>query len=115
MEAHTDFHRCLTEILCYRLRMANKVLEGRSLQPIGVRLARLLLSLRGSAPGGSRDRIDVTQEVLAKILGCRRPTVNKKLRDLEQEGILHVFYGSVEISDPGRMTALSGQSGYFYF
>ncbi|MBB5221080.1 CRP-like cAMP-binding protein [Amaricoccus macauensis] len=84
-------------------------------QPIELRLARLLLSLRGSAPGGSRDRIDVTQEVLAKILGCTRPTVNKKLWDLEQEGILHVFYGSVEISDPGRMTALSGQSDYFYF
>lgn len=115
METYSDFHRCLTEILCYRLRMANKVLEDRALQPIEVRLARLLLSLRGSAPGSRPNRIDVTQEMLAKILGCTRPTVNKKLRDLEQEGILHVAYGSVEISDAGRMTALSGQSDYFYF
>lgn len=52
METHSDFNRSLMEILCHRLRMANKVLEDRALQPIEVRLARLLLSLRGNADSG---------------------------------------------------------------
>lgn len=115
MDSYPDFRRCLTEILCHRLRMANKVLEDRALQPIEVRLVRLLLSLRGSAATESPDRIDVTQEMLAKILGCTRPTVNKKLQELEQEDILVASYGCVQIKSLGRMMKLAGQSEYFYF
>lgn len=115
MDNHPDFRRCLTEILCHRLRMANKVLEDRALQPIEVRLVRLLLSLRGSASTDSPDRINVTQEMLAKILGCTRPTVNKKLQELEQDDILEVSYGSLRIKSLSRMAKLSGQSEYFYF
>ena len=115
MDNHPDFRRCLTEILCHRLRMANKVLEDRALQPIEVRLVRLLLSLRGSASTGSVDRINVTQEMLAKILGCTRPTVNKKLQELEQQEIIEISYGSIQIKKLNRVAKLSGQSEYFYF
>jgi CRP-like cAMP-binding protein len=95
--------------------MANKVLEDRALQPIEVRLVRLLLSLRGSASTASPDQINVTQEMLAKILGCTRPTVNKKLQELEQDDILEVSYGALRIKSLSRMAKLSGQSEYFYF
>jgi CRP-like cAMP-binding protein len=115
MDNFPDFRRCLTEILCHRLRMANKVLEDRALQPIEVRLVRLLLSLRGSASTASPDQINVTQEMLAKILGCTRPTVNKKLQELEQDDILEVSYGALRIKSLSRMAKLSGQSEYFYF
>jgi CRP/FNR family transcriptional regulator, cyclic AMP receptor protein len=116
MEAHADFSRCLMEILCHRLRMANKVLEDRALQPIEVRLVRLLLSLRGNgASKANPDQIDVTQEMLAKILGCTRPTVNKKLQELEEDDILSVSYGSIHLKSLSRMTKLAGQSEYFYF
>lgn len=116
METHPDFSRCLMEILCHRLRMANKVLEDRALQPIEVRLARLLLSLRGSGSSGANpDRVNITQEMLAKILGCTRPTVNRKLQDLEQEEVLDISYGCIRIKNLARMVKLSGQSEYFYF
>lgn len=116
MEANADFSRCLTEILCHRLRMANKVLEDRALQPVEVRLVRLLLSLRGNgASTVNPDQVHVTQEMLAKILGCTRPTVNKKLQELEQEKILQVSYGRIHIKSLSQMIRLSGQSEYFYF
>ncbi|HEV7417929.1 MAG TPA: Crp/Fnr family transcriptional regulator [Tianweitania sediminis] len=115
MEAHPDFRQCLTQILCHRLRMANKVLEDRALQPIEVRLVRLLLSLRGSAAVGGPDKINVTQEMLAKILGCTRPTVNKKLQELERDEMLVASYGCIQIMNLSRMMRLSGQSEYFYF
>src|SRR5699024_2730114 len=71
MESCPDFGRCLMEILCHRLRMANTVLEDRALKPLEVRLARLLLSLRGNgAECDDPDGLRVTQEMLAKILGC---------------------------------------------
>jgi CRP-like cAMP-binding protein len=109
-----DFGLCLMEILCHRLRMANTVLEDRALKPIEVRLARLLLSLRGNATFSSRE-LQVTQEMLAKILGCTRPTVNKKLQQLEREKVIEVSYGRIHLKDLARIVKLSGQTDYLYF
>lgn len=116
IESCPDFGRCLMEILCHRLRMANTVLEDRALKPIEVRLARLLLSLRGNSDvtRGS-DELHVTQEMLAKILGCTRPTVNKKLLELEREKVIDVSYGRVYLRDLARIIKLSGEVDYFYF
>ena len=109
-----DLACCLTEILCHRLRMANTVLEDRALKPLG--LARLLLSLRGNgSTSGNPDELRVTQEMLAKILGCTRPTVNKRLRQFEREMAIEVSYGCIHLKDVARMTMLSGQCEYFYF
>jgi CRP/FNR family cyclic AMP-dependent transcriptional regulator len=116
MESCPDFGRCLMEILCHRLRMANTVLEDRALKPIEVRLARLLLSLRGNSDATrDADELHVTQEMLAKILGCTRPTVNKKLLQLESEKAIEVEYGRIHLKDLSRIIKLSGQVDYFYF
>jgi CRP/FNR family cyclic AMP-dependent transcriptional regulator len=116
IETCPDFARCLTEILCHRLRMANAVLEDRALKPLEVRLARLLLSLRGNGNGvRNPDELLVTQEMLAKILGCTRPTVNKRLRQLERDATIEVSYGCIRLKDVARMTMLSGRGDYNYF
>jgi CRP-like cAMP-binding protein len=108
-------------LMCQRLRMASTVLEDRALKPIELRLARLLLSLCGdeirteprrSQPG---TEVAVTQEMLAKILGCTRPTVNKKLRILEEEGAIKVEYGRIWLLDMPRIIELSGEGEYPYF
>ena len=115
IESCPDFGRCLMEILCHRLRMANTVLEDRALKPIEVRLARLLLSLRGNGEATrNADELRVTQEMLAKILGCTRPTVNRKLLELERERAIEISYGRIHLRDVARIAKLSGQSDYFY-
>lgn len=116
IESYPDFGRCLMELLCHRLRMANTVLEDRALKPIEVRLARLLLSLRGNGDTTrSANELHVTQEMLAKILGCTRPTVNRKLLQLEREQVIEISYGRIYLRDVARIVKLSGQSEYFYF
>lgn len=116
IESCPDFGRCLMELLCHRLRMANTVLEDRALKPIEVRLARLLLSLRGNGDATrNADELHVTQEMLAKILGCTRPTVNRKLLELEREDVIEISYGRIRLRDVARIAKLSGQSDYFYF
>ena len=116
MDEYPDFARCLTAILCHRLRMANAVLEDRALKPFEVRLARLLLSLRGNGGGTSNpDRILVTQDMLAKILGCTRPTVNKRLRQLEREKAIEMSYGCILVRDIAGLAALSGIAECTYF
>jgi CRP/FNR family cyclic AMP-dependent transcriptional regulator len=116
MKRCPDFREYLTRILCERLRMANAVLEDRALKPIEARLARLLLSLRGNSdPAPRPTRIEVTQEMLANILSCTRPTVSIKLKTLERDGLIAVTYGCIELLDLDRIEKLSGDSDYFYF
>lgn len=116
MDSHPDFSRRLMGILCHRLRMANAVLEDRALKPIEVRLARLLLSLRENTGGaGKSNDLQVTQELLARFLGCTRPTVNHKLRKLERDGLIEVSYGAIRLRDLARMMQLAGTGDYFYF
>ena len=96
--------------------MANLVLEDRALAPIEVRLVRLLLSLRGSdADRAEADQLMVTQEMLSKLLGCTRPTVNRKLRLLEHQALVAVSYGCIELRDVDAMQRISGHSEYLYF
>jgi CRP-like cAMP-binding protein len=116
MDSCPDFGRSLMGLLCYRLRMANTVLEDRALKPLEVRLARLLLSLRGNSEvAHNANELQVTQEMLAKILGCTRPTVNKKLLQLEREKAIEVSYGRIQLKDLTRIIKLSGHGDYFYF
>jgi hypothetical protein len=51
--------------------------------------------------------------MLSKILGCTRPTANKKLQELEQDRIIEASYGCIHIRNLGGMMKLSGQSEYF--
>lgn len=122
VDTRPDFSHCLMDILCHRLRMANAILEDRALKPIDVRLARLLLSLRGptSPPITKRDtgppeRIAVTQEMLAKILSCTRPTVNKQLKKFEQAGLVKVEYGGISLTNLSRLQDVSGSGDLYYF
>lgn len=116
METFPEFRWSLIRILCHRLRMANLVLEDRALAPLEVRLVRLLLSLRrAAAPGRETTRIDVTQEMLSKMLGCTRPTINKTLRALEAAALIAVSYGCVDLRDVDGLLRISGEGEYLYF
>jgi CRP/FNR family cyclic AMP-dependent transcriptional regulator len=115
MEDYPAFSRALMDILCHRLRMANRVLEDRALQPLEVRLARLLLSLHGSEPADDGYILTVTQDMLARILGCTRPTVNKKLQEFARDKIIELEYGTIRLKDVRKINKLSGHAGYLYF
>ncbi|MDB5552598.1 MAG: cyclic nucleotide-binding domain protein [Rhizobium sp.] len=115
MDEHAVFARCLMDIFCHRLRMANRVLEDRALQPMDVRLARLLLSLRGGDSNDGEHDLVVTQDMLARILGCTRPTVNKQLQQLERDNLIVITYGRIRLTDISKITRLSGHGDYLYF
>jgi len=63
---------------------------------------RVLRRLQLLAQGyGSRDvarrRVRVAQEVLARMLGVSRQSVNKALKQLEARGALRLHYGEIEL------------------
>lgn len=63
--------------------------------------ARLLLA-ETAAGGGS---VELPQRVLAAMLGVQRSSLNKVLRDFEQDGLITLGYRTIEVSDTARLTA----------
>ena len=68
--------------------------------PVNKRLLRRLVELgelfeRGVAPVS----IPLTQEELAQLAGTTRPTANRVLRSLEEEGIVAIERGRIAIVD----------------
>lgn len=61
------------------------------------RVARLLLR---QARGGT---VSATQGTLAAMLGLRRPTLNRVLKEFEREGLLRVGYRKVELLAVDRL------------
>jgi CRP-like cAMP-binding protein len=70
---------------------------------IGQRCARWLLMAHDRVDG---DRFLLTQELLATMLGVRRPTVSKVMAGLQRRGLIEYSRGHVAILDrPGLETA----------
>jgi CRP-like cAMP-binding protein len=48
-------------------------------------------------------RVPLTQDDIADLCGTTRPTVNKVLRELEEQGVVDIARGRISILDPGRL------------
>jgi CRP-like cAMP-binding protein len=75
-------------------------LAGRDLK---TQLANLLLD------EGRDDSVALPQESLAALLGVRRPSLNKVLRDLERAGVVELSYRCVDIVDRHALVQAAGR------
>ena len=85
----------LLATLSRRLRQADESLADFLFLDVPQRLAKQLLSL---APPG--EPLRMTQGDLAALLGVTREMVNKTLRRFENEGLVSLGRGRVEVRDP---------------
>jgi CRP-like cAMP-binding protein len=49
--------------------------------------------------GGRATAVPITQDVLAQLSGCTRPTANRVLRSGEQAGVIAMARGRIDIVD----------------
>ena len=99
LDRHPAHWREMGRLACRKLRVAFAVLEELAVLPLEERLQRRLRLL---AQGyGSREaprrRIRLGQEVLARMMGVSRQSVNKALKALEARGVLRLHYGEIEL------------------
>jgi CRP/FNR family transcriptional regulator, cyclic AMP receptor protein len=101
LDRHPAHWRELARLACSKLRVAFAVLEELAVLPLEERLQRRLRLL--SQGYGSREaprrRIRLGQEVLARMMGVSRQSVNKALKALEARGLLRLHYGEIELLD----------------
>lgn len=92
---HEQLHRYTQAVLGWRAQI---VACGR-LHPVQERLARWLLKTHDRV---DRDTFPITHEVMALMLGVRRPSVTPAARALRQRGLIEYRHGVLRIVDrPG--------------
>lgn len=93
----------LLTLVCGRLRWTSQITEDAHFRDIRTRLARRLQQLLREygvpADGGTRIKLKVTQEMLARMLSVMRESVNKEMKSLSGAGVLAYSRGYVTILD----------------
>ena len=87
----------------YLLAQIMQSVACNAFHPIEARAARWLLTAQDRAG----DRIALTQESLAGLLGVQRTTINAVARDMQDAGLIAIRRGAIEILDRDGLTARS--------
>ena len=79
----------------YLLSTVMQSVACNAFHSITERAARWLLHVQSR----SGDRIDLTQEALAALLGVQRTTINAVIQDLSADGVIATSRGTVQVTD----------------
>ena len=112
LDAYPVLYRHFAGILCYRLRKAYSAVDEFALVPLRQRLARQLCSL-ALASGERGASLKLTQAEIAEMLGAARPSVNRELRRLEDEGLLELGYRGVTVTQFEGLRGICETQGIF--
>lgn len=95
--------RWLSSVAARLMSAERRILQltGRDLK---TQLATLLLD---EERDGS---VALPQESLASLIGVRRPSLNKVLKDLERAGLVKLSYGCVDIADRRALAHAAGRA-----
>ena len=101
LEKQPLYWRDMALLMSHKLRLSLINIEQISLMPASVRLAhRLLMIAQGYGEiEPARRVLQLPQEDLAAMLGLSRQTINSLLKALEQQGIIGLSYGAIEVLD----------------
>jgi CRP-like cAMP-binding protein len=102
--------RLVTDALAQEIRRLDTALAEALYLPSEQRLLRRLVELTdtfGTSSGGACV-VPLTQEQLAQLGGVARPTANRILKKAEDDGLLLVRRGRVEVLDVDRLSRAAG-------
>lgn len=103
------YWRDMALLMSQKLRLSFINIEQLSLAPASVRVAhRLWMIAEGYGEiDGSRRVVQLAQEDLAAMLGVSRQTTNALLKALQEQGVVRLGYGEIEILDVGRLREMA--------
>lgn len=91
----------LLQILCERVRQADRICENIAFVDLEGRLAWLLLDLAKShGPGDNREfRLQISQEEMGRLIMASREAVNRQLRQWQTAGVISLVKHHVVLKD----------------
>lgn len=102
----------LVEVLCERLRIADRQMAEFALLPVSIRLARALLRLavadesESNGAALSLPRVHLTQRELGNIIGATRESVNKYLGAWQRKGHIRIGDRLIVITNRAAVESL---------
>jgi CRP-like cAMP-binding protein len=109
-----EFARAVAVLVTRRFRLLYAGLYSTSLRSTRARIAqRLRLLAHGDASGTPqpRQRLSLSQETLAMMLGITRQTLSSELKWFVQQGILRLGYRSIEVLSESELRHISDMHG----
>ena len=117
LDARPELYAHFARLLCYRLRKAYSAVDEFALVPLRQRLARQLCTLALAAPGNRPDgdgtSLRLTQSEIAVMLSAARPSVNRELKRLQEEGFVELGYRGVTIRQFSKLRDICANQGLF--
>lgn len=103
------FDRQPAATLGYMARLGRQLAstQARLEELLGGHLRSQVAALLLSETAGATT-VELTQQVIADLLGVRRPSVNRVLRDLHRKGVVTLGYGYVEVVDADALATIAG-------
>ncbi len=101
IEQHRGLRAHFLSSLAFRLHAALQFVDDLRRLPLTVRVGKVLaVSARSFAAGNT---VNMTQTELSEILGVTRASVNKALKELEQQKLVARAYSKITLPDPQRL------------
>lgn len=98
---HPAVDRFLVQVMAAQVRRLSEHLLEALYVPAENRVLRRVISLaRSYGEDGRPGVVPLTQDDIASLAGTTRPTANRVLRGAEDDGLLAVSRGRVEVLDP---------------
>jgi CRP/FNR family transcriptional regulator, cyclic AMP receptor protein len=108
LENNWSLTEAVLKLVCARLRRSDERMADLAFFDLPRRLAKTLLARAQVAPGDGPRRVTDTQGALAALVGGSRENVNRYLRKWQQEGLITIAEGRINILDPdGLVRTLS--------
>jgi CRP/FNR family transcriptional regulator, cyclic AMP receptor protein len=96
-------------MLCRRSRIDYEHIQLKTIDSPRVQIAKAILyHARGSGEAGQDPNVNISQEIVASLLGLTRQTVNRELAPMIRDGILARGYVHLEVKDVERLMEIAG-------
>ncbi len=95
---HRELDEALLKLMCLHMRSLSAYVAEAALSDLSLRLARRMLEV-ARRDEESNPAIHLSQSELAMLFGVSRQTINKLLKQFEDEGLVALSYGTVVLRD----------------
>jgi CRP/FNR family transcriptional regulator len=108
IDEDSRFARAIIVHLCQKLQHVVHVVEDLSFLHVRARVAKILLQQLNprEGVGAGVGRRQLSQREIAEIAGTAREVVSRALSALEQEGLIRLEHGQIEVLKPEALGAM---------
>ena len=113
-ETYPDINARLVKNMSVRLRIQLQLISNTPEPNIPTSLATRLHALFWAVSEDEHQenvRLEVKQDELASMLGCSRQTINQILKEWEEQGLVKIVYGGIQINNLNRLLSEVGGDG----